>query len=524
MSTRVARDPARQSGESAASSQSAPATARAETARSARSWAIGLVGAAVSGLFGFVLAVVITRGYGSVGAGAFFTSIGVVTVATAICTLGAETGLLWALPRRRRGADGDAAQVLPVALTPPLVVSLIVALGGVFAAERLAPRLLDSSGAAGSALLAVSFAALPVVVLMTLLLAALRSVRPIGTYVAVQFFLLPIGRPALVGGVALFGGGVVLGMAGWLLPAGVALLACAVLVGRALAIGRGVRLRPAREDWPWFWRFALPRAASAAIDAGSMWVGVLMTAALASQADAGVFGAVGRYVLAGQLAMQGLRVAVTPQLSRLLAAGRRAEAAQVHRQMTTWSLVLSLPVYLLLAIFGLGFLQLFGPEFTAGATAMAVLAIAMVVNIVVGNVQSLLLMAGRSGLHLLATLANVMVNLTLGVALIPSHGAVGAAVAWGTGIVVENVLAAIAAWRVVGHPLLTLRMARVAGVVGGAVGAASALAVIIAGRSVAGLAVALGTLSLTSVSYLTIPSSRRQLWDILRKIREGRQV
>src|SRR5690606_10542862 len=175
VSTRVARDPARQSGESAASSQSAPATARAETARSARSGAIGLVGAAVSGLFGFVLAVVITRGYGSVGAGAFFTSIGVVTVATAICTLGAGTGLLWALPRRRRGADGDAAQVLPVALTPPLVVSLIVALGGVFAAERLAPRLLDSSGAAGSALLAVSFAALPVVVLMTLLLAALRS-------------------------------------------------------------------------------------------------------------------------------------------------------------------------------------------------------------------------------------------------------------------------------------------------------------------------------------------------------------
>ena len=52
-----------------------------------------------------------------------------------------------------------------------------------------------------------------------------------------------------------------------------------------------------------------------------------MTAALAGQADAGVFGAVGRYVLAGQLAMQGLRVAVTPQLSRLLGAGRRAEAA-----------------------------------------------------------------------------------------------------------------------------------------------------------------------------------------------------
>ena len=155
---------------------------------------------------------------------------------------------------------------------------------------------------------------------------------------------------------------------------------------------------------------------------------------------------------------------------------------------------------------------------------MAVLALAMVVNIGVGNVQSLLLMAGRSGLHLLATLADVMVNLTLGVAAdsVARRGGRGGCLGHGNRRG-ERVRRARRR-RVVGHPLLTRRMARVAGVVGGAVGAASALAAIIAGRSVAGLAVALGTLSLTSVSYLTIPSSRRQLWDILRKIREGRQV
>ncbi|MEV1160263.1 lipopolysaccharide biosynthesis protein, partial [Micromonospora chokoriensis] len=76
----------------------------AETRRSARSGVAGLLGAATSGLFGFVLAVVITRGYGTTGAGAFFAAIGVVTVATAVCTLGAETGLMWALPRRTAGA------------------------------------------------------------------------------------------------------------------------------------------------------------------------------------------------------------------------------------------------------------------------------------------------------------------------------------------------------------------------------------------------------------------------------------
>ena len=184
---------------------------------------------------------------------------------------------------------------------------------------------------------------------------------------------------------------------------------------------------------------------------------MLLTAALAGPADAGVFGAVGRYVLAGQLAMQGLRVAVSPQLSRLLGRGERAAAAAVHRQLTTWGLVLSWPVYLLLAVFALAFLQLFGPEFTAGVPAMTVLALAMLVNTGVGNVQSLLLMGGRSGLHLVATVAGLTVTVSLGLWLIPAHGATGAAVAWAAGIATENLAAAGFARSVVGSRCSTPR-------------------------------------------------------------------
>ena len=104
----------------------------------------------------------------------------------------------------------------------------------------------------------MSFAALPVVVAMTLLLAALRCVRPIRQYVAVQFLLLPIGRPVLVGGVAVFGGGVVLGMAGWLLPAGRGAAGLRGLGAPAARDRTRVRLRPARADWP---RFLALRAA-----------------------------------------------------------------------------------------------------------------------------------------------------------------------------------------------------------------------------------------------------------------------
>jgi O-antigen/teichoic acid export membrane protein len=512
--TAAAPSTARQGGPPSASGPAAGTATR----ESARSGVIGLVGAAASGLFGFLLAVVITRGYGTVGSGAFFAAIGVVTVAAAVCTLGAETGLMWALPRRRAGAGGDAARVLPVALVPPLVASVAVAVAGFLGADRLAPRLLASSGADGVTLLRVTFAAVPVVVCAMLFLAALRCLRPIGSYVAVQFFLLPIGRPALVGLVALVSGGLALGMAGWLVPAAVALLVCGVLVAGPLGVDRGAALTPHRADWRSFWGFALPRAASAAIDAGSMWVGVLLTAALASQADAGVFGAVGRYVLAGQLAMQGLRVATSPQLSRLLGQGRREEAAQVHRQLTTWGIVLSWPVYLLLAVFGLAFLRLFGPEFTAGTTAMTVLAVAMLVNIAVGNVQSLLLMGGRSGLHLMASLTGLLVNVTLSLLLVGRYGVLGAAVAWGVGIATENIGAALAARRVIGHRLTNTAMLRAAVLVVVGVGAASAVGVGVGGRGVVGLVTTLVVLSVGCAGLVAVPAVRRALRRIIGQI------
>ncbi|WP_433269234.1 lipopolysaccharide biosynthesis protein [Micromonospora vinacea] len=494
----------------------------AEARRSARTGLAGLAGAATNGLFGFLLAVVITRSYGTVGSGAFFAAIGVVTVTAAICTLGAETGLIWTLPRRRVGRGGDAARVLPVALLPPLVAAVVVAVSGVFAAGALAPHLLDGRNGTDTALLAVSFATVPLVVAMTLLLAVLRCVRPIRAYVGVQSVLVPVARPLLVGIAAVASGGVLAGMIGWVVPAAIAIVACLVLVTGPLGVGRGSALRPERADWSTFWRFALPRAASAAIDASAVWVGVLLTSVLAGQADAGVFGAVGRYILAGQLAMQGLRVAVSPQLSRLLGGGERAAAAAVHRQMTTWALVLSWPVYLLLAVFGLAFLQLFGPGFTAGATAITVLALAMLVNTGVGNVQTLLLMSGRSGLHLVATVAGLAVTVSLGLWLIPQHGVTGAALAWAVGIVTENLISFACARLVIGQPLVDAALARAAAAVVVGVGIAALAGVLTGGRGIAGLVVALIVLVTGCVGLLTVPGVRRRIRVTMKQFRRGR--
>jgi O-antigen/teichoic acid export membrane protein len=474
-----------------------------EVRASTRNGAVGLAGAAVSAVGGFVLTWVIARGFGAVGAGAFFAVMAVITVTGAVCCLGADTGLIWALPRRSVGRDGDAARLLPVALLPPFLLAVVVAIAGAGAAATIAPGLLDRAGGAGPALVRLAFIAVPLVVAMTILLAAVRAVRPIGAYVSVQFLLVPLTRPVLVGAAVLTGGGVLAGLTGWALPVLFGALVAGALIIRPLGIRAGAQIRPTWADWRAFWGFALPRAGSAAIDASSMWVGVLLTAALAGQAEAGVFGAVGRYVLAGQLAMQGLRVAVAPQLSRLLGADRRDEAAAVHRRTTVWIVALSWPGYVLLATFAPAFLRLFGPGFANGAAAMSVLAIAMLVNVGAGNVQTLLLMSGNSRRHLLATLLGLTFNVGAGIVLIPRYGALGAAVAWSIGIVLENVVAAMAARAALRRPLGLRSAGYAAAACGGSTAVVCVVVAWFGGRDVPGLLSAIGLLALAAAAPLT---------------------
>jgi len=525
-----------------------------ESRRGTRGGAIAVLGAAVNGAFGFVLTTVILRTFTPAGSGALFSVIGLVTIAGAVCCAGADTALIWALSRR----PAASGRLVRVALLPTLALSLAVCLGGVAGAAPIGRALLGGESAAG--LIRLAAVGVPVVVVSTVLLAAVRATRPVGTYVAVQFVFVPVARPALMIGAVAAGGGVLLGFAGWLLPLALAAaLALALLTrpgfatppvgpaagsntaspiepgagsGTAPSRGPGARSGCARgfsmpsegpgiginRAWRPLWAFALPRAASVAIDASSMWVGVLLTGALASPAEAGVFAAAGRYALAGLLIMQGLRVAVAPRLSRLLGAGRRAEAARVYRRTTLAIVLLSWPAYLLLAAFAPAFLAVFGAPFGGGATPLAVLALAMLVNVGVGLVQTVLLMSGNSRDHLRATAAGLALNVLVAVLLIPGHGALGAAIAWSLGIVGENVLAAWYARRALGESIFSVTLGRAMAAVVAATGLVTLLGILAAGRELAGLALALGLLLAALLGSLADRRIRAALLQLRRNV------
>lgn len=403
----------------------------------ARGRVLGSVaGAGVSGVLGLLLVVVVTHGLDVADAGRVLTGVAVLTVVTAGCCLGVDTGLIWLLPRtpdagsRRVAVRSGVRRALFMAV---LTAALVAA-----CAKPLAALLFP--GPHGFALTLVTAVAVPALVASTVLVAAVRGLDRLPAYLVLQFGALPAGRVLGAGLAVTAGGAAASTLAGWAAVAVVTALLAAVVVLRVTRGGTRPAVRSERAVARRLWAFCRPRAVSSLIDASAGWVGVLLVAALAGSAEAARFGTVSRCALAGLLVMQAVRVATATQFSQLLRRGDTAEVGALYRASTRWVVTVSWPVFGVVAAYASTVLGVFGAQYRDAAGAMVVVAAAMLVNTGCGNAQSVLLMSGDSRRHLVATTTGLLVTVTGAVAFVPSHGVLAAALAWAGGIVVENLL------------------------------------------------------------------------------------
>src|SRR5919204_3090349 len=392
----------------------------------ARGGALNLVGTIANGVFNFALGIVVTRGLHARGAGLFFEAVGIVTVATTITQLGAEVGVVRNIPRYRAlGRDADARACLPIALVPVLCGSSIA--GALL--FLLAPEISHAvvHGADRNALvpyLHVLAPFLPLGAASRVLLAATRGYGTMDPFIATEY-LGKAGLRPLLAVAAVTGGFGAVGMAlSWSIPVGlgfvVAVAWLAVLVRRAQAqteveASRGSIAALARD----FWRFTSFRGISAVFDVAVLWLDVLLVGALGSARQAGIYAAASRVLTVGAFALQAMLLVAGPQISALLAQGSRDRAQTVYQTATAWLTAVSIPLYVTVFAFAPLLLRVFGSDFVSGATALRILALAMIVNMATGPVTVVLLMGGRSSWNLGNNLAALVVNVALNVVLIP---------------------------------------------------------------------------------------------------------
>lgn len=421
---------------------------QADLAGAARSGALSLAGAGAAAIGGFLLTTVVTRGLGPAGAGVFFQAFALFTILGAIGTFGADTGLLYTATRSRPlKRVAELRRSMAIALGPTALVSVAISLSVYFSAGALSRLLVeDRYHDRGVDYFQVMS---PFLVLATVGLIAAQATRGFGglkTYVALQQLALPLGRPLIIGIV------LALGLRGLAVPIAwsVPLLVTCPLALYALyrRLRRVERNKLAESEPPRptgtlareFWAYSSSRGFAQAFTLSIVWIQIILVGAMVGAHEAGVYAAASRFVTTGTLVMQAMRLAIQPQLGAALAVGEKKRAEDLYRVTTQWIIASSWPLYLVLAAFGPQILRLFGDDFSDGATPLAILSISMLFQVATGNVNTVLLMAGKSRWNAANTVVALIINIGLNILLIPEYGSTGAAIAWAASIVGERAM------------------------------------------------------------------------------------
>ncbi|WP_187405972.1 lipopolysaccharide biosynthesis protein [Microbispora triticiradicis] len=441
----------------------------------ARHGAAGLAAAATAATGQFAIVLVVTRTLEPRAAGAFFTATTACLMLAGVVRLDTGNGLVHALagsrtlptlnagspgpeqrvlagaPRQRtphptaspgsaRGVSAGAphrrmppaasAGLLRGVLAPVAALACVAAAGVWLAAGPLAGLTGVSPG-----VWAVLAAALPFVVLSDVLVCATRGLGTMRPTLLISGVVQPIGQLALVTAAVLAGAPPTALAAAWALPS----VACAALAA--------VRLRGLGPydvgDVRAFWRHTAPRSAAAAVQSVFQRLDVVVVALLAGPAAAAVYTAATRFKVVGQLAGQGLAQAAQARLVMALAEGDLGTAGRVYRTTTRWLVGLTWPLWLGYAALAPWALSLFGPAYAGGVAIALVLSATMMVATACGMVDVVLVAGGRTAASLANVTTAVAVTIALDVLLVPSHGALGAALGWSGGVLVKNLLPAV---------------------------------------------------------------------------------
>lgn len=408
----------------------------------ARGGALSFVGSATSAVMGLLLIIVLGRSLGDAGSGVVLQAVGAFTIALGVARFGMDSVAIWILPRLH---EDDPDAIRPTAwflLAASAVVGVVCA--GVLMVGALLVRANSPGDAVADALLSISWA-LPIASVLLTALAATRALGGVSAYVLVGNVGLPVLRPLAILAAVGLGAGAVGAAVAWALPLVPAML-CAMLVlllqlrrlGRARTPGFLKSGIPRRAVV-----YALPRVLSSSLEQLLIWLSVIVVGVLSGPAAAGVYGSASRFVAAGMIVDTALRVVVSPMFSRLQHRRDDAGLEDVYRTATVWLVLFSTPVYLLLALFAPVALSLLGDSFADGEPVLIVMCAGAVITFLAGNIHSVLLMSGRSGLAAMNKAIAVAVNIALLFVLVPVWGITGAAVAWAVACALDATLAFI---------------------------------------------------------------------------------
>ncbi len=399
---------------------------------------VAVVGAVVTTFASFLVAYLVSKE--SAGfAGAFFTATAVATIGGNSLALGTPTSLVYFMPEALTGDRPSQRGLILQTLRPVVLASTLIAVVVLLLAPWFADLVSDERVAEITTLVRTFAPAIPAWAITATLLGATRGLGSMTPTVVVSQVLRPGGQIVLLGAASIKGSpsALAVGLA-WMIPVVVAMLAAIVSVARLHGFaGDGTSAVSSTE----FWAYARPRALANSLQIALERIDVIFVQALLGADAAGIYGALTRYIAAGNFLIFAVAQAVSVTLRRAIAAVDLGRAGAILKQTTAWLVLVAWPYFVIVAFKPEPLANLLNSDFVPDAGILAILALGMMVSAAAGPIDLALLMLGKSRLSLAGIVVAIVVDIGLLFVLAPRFGLAGAAWAWAISVVAQNLIA-----------------------------------------------------------------------------------
>lgn len=174
---------------------------------------------------------------------------------------------------------------------------------------------------------------------------------------------------------------------------------------------------------------------------------VLMLGVLGSITEVGLYTTALLLANTSSILLTASTTSLGPTYAQIYDSGDMARLQRVVLKSTRATLLASLPVVVLILVFGEFLLSIFGPEFQAAYPALVILVVGQFVNTAAGTVGILMMMSGYERVTLVSRIVGVIVYAILNLILIPGYGMNGAALATTISLSARNVILVTYAWQ-----------------------------------------------------------------------------
>jgi O-antigen/teichoic acid export membrane protein len=412
-----------------------------ELLRVARGGGLNLAGAAFNQALRFGITLLLARIVGRDDVGRYFQAFAFL----ALLGLLALSGFRGALTRfvAVHRADGDEASLrgtLRLGLTLPTAGAALLGLALFVLSGWMARHAFDDP--AMTFPLRIVSVALPATAFTDAALAATQGFRTMTPFAVVNLMFEPAFRVVLT--VSLLGAGA--GLRGAMVALLITNTVAAVVAGVWLRRLTGRLDQPPVYQWRELFGFSSVSWLASLASTGLVWADTIILGIYRPAREVGVYQVATRLTVLATIVLFPIATSFAPQIADLYRRGNLDRLRRLYAVVTSWTLRLSLPGFIVLVLFPKPLLHIFGRGYAGAATVTIILAVGQMFDVATGPTGYMLIMSGRPILTMTNNVFALALNIGLNIYLIPRHGIRGAAVAWALSIALINVSKVLQVW------------------------------------------------------------------------------